>query len=199
MAEVIKVEEKNVSVVKAQTTKALSAANDYKITNADDLAKGTDLLKKIKDIGKAVTERKKEITDPLNNALKSARDLFRPIEQNYAEAERIVKNKILEWQRVEDERIKKEQNKIATKVESGKMSLEKAVDKMEDVGTVQTSAKGKTGAISTREIPKYEVTEENKVPREYCSPDMAKIKRALDAGIEVPGARKYYEKVISAR
>ena len=37
------------------------------------------------------------------------------------------------------------------------------------------------------------------LPREFLAPDMAKITEALKAGVEVPGAEVYEEKIISAR
>ena len=190
---------KEVAVVKQQATKALQAAELLTIKTEKDAESATDILSKIKTVGKMIKERKEQITKPLSEALNSARDLFKPIEQNHAEAERIIKTKLLNWQEAERKRIEKDTAKVVDKMESGKMSTEKAVAKIEDIGEVQTKVTGKVGQISTREVPKYKVTNEEIVPREFCSPDMAKIKKALDAGIQVPGAEKYYEKVISAR
>ena len=190
---------KEVAVVKQQATKALQAAELLTIKTEKDAESATDILSKIKTVGKMIKERKEQITKPLSEALNSARDLFKPIEQNHAEAERIIKSKLLNWQEAERKRIEKDTAKVVDKMESGKMSTEKAVAKIEDIGEVQTKVTGKVGQISTREVPKYKVTNEEIVPREFCSPDMAKIKKALDAGIQVPGAEKYYEKVISAR
>lgn len=190
---------KEVAVVKQQATKALAAAEALTIKTEKDAESATDILSKIKTVGKMIKERKEQITKPLSEALNSARDLFKPIEQNHAEAERIIKSKLLNWQEAERKRIEKDTAKVVDKMESGKMSTEKAVAKIEDIGEVQTKVTGKVGQISTREVPKYKVTNEEIVPREFCSPDMAKIKKALDAGIQVPGAEKYYEKVISAR
>lgn len=190
---------KEVAVVKQQATKALQAAEALTIKTEKDAEQATDILSKIKTVGKMIKERKEQITKPLSEALNSARDLFKPIEQNHAEAERIIKGKLLNWQEAERKRIEKETVKVVDKMESGKMTTEKAVAKIEDIGEVKTSVSGRVGQISTREVPKYRVTNEEIIPREFCSPDMAKIKKALDAGIQVPGAEKYYEKVISAR
>lgn len=190
---------KEVAVVKQQATKALAAAEALTIKTEKDAESATDILSKIKTVGKMIKERKEQITKPLSEALNSARDLFKPIEQNHAEAERIIKGKLLNWQEAERKRIEKDTAKVVDKMESGKMTTEKAVAKIEDIGEVKTSVTGKVGQISTREVPKYKLTNEELVPREFCSPDMAKIKKALDAGIQVPGAEKYYEKVISAR
>ncbi len=190
---------KEVAVVKGQATKALAAATELTVTSQEEMEKAADHLSKMKTVAKMIKERKEAITKPLNEALASARDLFKPIEQNLAEAERIVKGKMLVFQNAEEARINKEKNKIIDKVESGKMSVEKGIAKMENIAPVQTSTQGKVGSVSTRLVKKYRVVDETKLPRIYMMPNMAKITEDLKAGIEVPGAEVYEEKVIAAR
>jgi hypothetical protein len=197
MTEII--ETKEVAIVKQQATKALTAANELTIESQEDLAKATDVLSKIKTVGKMIKERKEAITKPLNESLKSIRDLFKPIETNHEEAERIIKSKMLVWQDAEEKRIKKEQDAIAARVEKGTMKPETAVKKMENVGEVQTTTKGNVGTVSTKIIKKYRVVDESKLPREFLMPDIGKITEALKAGQTVPGAEVYEEKVIAAR
>jgi hypothetical protein len=192
-------ETKEVSVVKQQATKALSAANEIVIKSQEDMVKATDVLSKIKSVGKLVKERKELITRPLMESLNSVRDLFKPIEQTHADAERIIKGKMLDWQNAEEARQEKERLAIANRVEKGTMKPETAVAKMEKIAPVQTSAQGKVGTVTTRIVKKYRVTDESKLPREFLVPDMGKISEALKAGQVVPGAEIYEEKVISAR
>ena len=192
-------ESQEVAIVKQQATKALNAANEVKIETQEQYEGATDLLSKIKQVGKMLKERKEEITRPLMDALNSARDLFKPIEQSHAEAERIIKSKMVSYQD-EQERIQAiERAKIAARVEKGTMKQETAIKKMEAMPEVPTTAHGKVGMVSTRIMKKLVITDENAVPREYCSPDSTKIKAALDAGKEVLGAKYVEEKVISAR
>lgn len=192
-------ESQEVAIVKQQATKALNAANDVQITTQEQYEVATDLLSKIKTVGKMLKERKEEITRPLMDALNSARDLFKPIEQSHADAERIIKSKMVAYQ-YEQERIQAaEQAKIAARVEKGTMKQETAIKKMEAMPEVPTTVHGKVGMVSTRIMKKLVISDENAVPREYCSPDNTKIKAALDAGKDVPGASYIEEKVISAR
>jgi len=163
------------------------------------MTNATDVLSKIKQVAKLLKERKEAITKPLNEALASARELFRKPEADLADAERIIKGKMLDWQDAEDKRIAKAKAKVVDQVESGKISTEKAVQKMDDIGTAPTTTTGKVGQVSTKIIKKYRVTDESKLPREFLMPDMAKITEALKAGVSVPGAEVYEEKVISAR
>lgn len=197
MIEVI--ESKEVSVVRAQATKALTAANELVIANQEDMVKATDILSKIKTVGKLVKERKELITKPLQESLNSVRDLFKPIESTHADAERIIKGKMLDWQNAEDARQEKERLALANRVEKGTMKPETAVRKMEAMAPVQTSTQGKVGTASVRIIKKYRVIDESKLPREFLVPDMGKISDALRAGQVVPGAEVYEEKIINAR
>ncbi len=195
----MEIEEKEVSLVKAQATRALTAAEAINITSAESLESAVDLLSKMKKVGRMIKDRKEAITKPLSEALNSARDLFKPIEANLTEAEGVVKRKMLDYQEAEEKRIDAEKEKVVDKMEDGKMSLEKGLAKMEKIGDVQTSAQGKIGSIATRIVKKYRVTDESKLSREYLMPDMGKITEALKAGKEVPGAEVYEEKVIAAR
>lgn len=193
------IDTKEVGVVKQQATKALQAATELTIKTPEDMTKATDILSKIKTIGKMVKERKEAITKPLNEALTSARDLFKPIEQNHAEAERIIKGKMIDYQEVEEKRQAEAKLKLAERVEKGTMKAETAVAKIEAMPEVAKTTTGKVGSVSFKTTKKYRVTDEDKVPREYMVPDIGKITEAIKAGKVVPGAEMYEVKEVSAR
>lgn len=192
-------ESKEVAVVKGQASKALAAAQALEIKTPEDMVAATDHLSKMKTVAKMIKERKEAITKPLMEALNSARDLFKPIESNLAEAEAIVKRKMLTYQAEVDRKAEQDRLKLAQRVEKGTMKPETAVAKMETIQNAPTTVQGKVGAVATRTIKKYRVVDESKLPREFLTPDMAKITEALKAGQEVPGAEVYEEKVIAAR
>ncbi len=190
---------KEVAVVRQQANKAVQAATDLVIKDAEGMAVATDVLSKIKKVAKMAKERKEAITKPLMEALNSARDLFKPIEANTAEAERIIKGKMLDYQNEVDRKAEADRVKLADRVDRGTMKEETAIAKMEQIQNAPTAVEGKVGAITTKIIKKYRVTDEKLLPREFLTPDMGKITEALKAGREVPGAEVYEEKIISAR
>ena len=194
------IDSKEVAVVRQQATKALTAANEIAINKVDDLTKATDVLSKIKSVGKMIKQRKEKITRPLMESLSSVRDLFKPIEQSHAEAERIIKGKMLVFQENEERAQAEAKQKLVERVERGTMKAETAIDKIEDMQDVPTAAKGKVGSISTRTIKKVRIVDELKLPREYLSPNMPKINEdALKKSVEIPGVEVYSEKVIAAK
>lgn len=192
------IETKEIAVVKQQATKALTAANDLVIASQEDMTAATDVLSKIKTVGKMIKERKEAITRPMMESLNSVRDLFKPIETNHADAERIIKGKMLNYQDAVEKKDREERERLAARVEKGTMKPETAVAKMEAMPEVQASTQGKVGAIAFRTVKKYRVVDEAKLSREYLMPNMAKINEALKAGKTVEGVEAYEEKVVAS-
>ena len=192
------IDTKEVSVVKQQSSKALAAAEALTITTPEELATATDHLGKMKQVAKMIKDRKEAITRPMMEALNSARDLFKPIEANLAEAERIVKGKMVTYQTEVEKKAEEERLRLAKRVEKGTMKPETAVRKMEEIQDAPKSTQGKTAAMAFRNVKKYRVTDESKLPREYLMPNMPAITEALKAGKAVSGAEVYEEKVVAS-
>lgn len=190
---------KQLAPYRAKVNAVQKAASEYYIANQADLEKGADLLHEVKDIKTKLTERKEEITRPLMDALGSVRNLFKPLETTYLEAERTIKDKMLEWQTAEDERIEKQKASDLARVNRGTMKVETAVSRIGSRGEAPKTAEGVTGKIQTREVQKLEIFDESVLPREYLIPDRAKIFDALKKGTEISGARIKMEKVIAAK
>lgn len=193
-------ETKEVGVVKAQATRLVTAANALEIKDQLTLEEATDILSKVKTVGKEIKARKEEITKPLMESLNSVRDLFKPIEASHADAERIIKGKMIAYQNEREAERDAEVAKLAARVEKGTMKHETAIAKMETIGETQTTAQGKVGFISTRTIKKVRIIDETQIPRQYLVPNMVLINEAvLKGGVVIPGVEAYEEKIISAR
>lgn len=191
--------EKNLEPLKREITTISIAVNQYRIANENDLAKGADLLHEVKNVKSALTKRKEEITRPIMQSLESVRDLFRPLEDAYKDAERIIKEKMTAFQLAETKRIKAKQDEIKTKLEQGKIKTETAISRLENVGEVSTKFEGIVGKISFKTHLKLEITDEKLIPRAYLVPDRVKITGALRAGLTVAGAKLVEEKIPVAR
>lgn len=188
---------KEVALVKTQATKALAAANDLVIASDNDLPIATELLAKIKTVGKMIKDRKEEITKPLNAALASARELFRPIETSHADAELVIKKKILGYQDFVEKQRLEAASKIAARVEKGTMRTDTAMRKMDDLQEVQTKTSTASGTVSTRTIKKVRIINAELLPRDYLLPDTVKINKAALAGVVIPGVEVYEEKTLA--
>ena len=180
--------QKELAEYKKQVSFVKKAASDLVIESAGDMAKGSDLLDAVKKVETMIIERKEQITRPLMTALASARDLFKPLEIDHAEAKITIKAKMLAYAIEEEARITKEKSRIEARVEKGTMRTDTAIKKMEGIGDNQTSI---------RTVTKIRIVDENLIPREYLVPDMTKITEAvLRQKLFISGVETYEEKSI---
>ena len=135
-------------------------AKSISVKTFEQAMDAADFLLDVKSLGERITARKEEITKPLNNSLKSARALFKPLEEQCADAEATVKEAVLAFHEKHWKRGKDTDNTI----------------------------NGLRGKVTVVERARVEITDEKAIPAQFCSPDLAKIEHALKAGIEVPGA-----------
>lgn len=186
----VAVPEKELAEYKTKILGVQQAANLYEIKDSKDLEKGEAMLTTIKEIEKAMTVRKEEITRPMMQALSSIRDLFKPRELDLAEGKKTVKAKMLAFQIEEDARIAKEEARVAARVEKGTMKAETGAGKLETIAASKPK-------LNTRTLVKVRVVDETAIPREYMMPNMTAITEAiLRKNVEIPGVERYEEKVI---
>lgn len=197
--------QKELTPIKAQVTKSVNRANDVIIDSPESLASATDILKAIKDAGKVVKTRKEEITKPLNDALKSARDLFRPIEADLATGERIIKDKMLDYTNEVEAKRAAEAAKLEARVEKGTMRTDTAMRKMDDLETVDSTVKGAKGSVNFREVRKVKIVDPKAIPLKYLMNEKVidAIRAAVSTdvlnGTKVEGVEIVTEKVVASR
>lgn len=197
--------QKELTPIKAQVTKSVNRANDVIIDSPESLASATDILKAIKDAGKVVKTRKEEITKPLNDALKSARDLFRPIEADLATGERIIKDKMLDYTNEVEAKRAAEAAKLEARVEKGTMRTDTAMRKMDDLETVDSTVKGAKGSVNFREVRKVKIVDPKAIPLKYLMNEKVidAIRAAVSTdvlnGTKVEGVEIVIEKVVASR
>jgi hypothetical protein len=187
---------KELAPIQANVLKAEQAATQLFIKTDEDNNKAAELLIKIKTVGKQIKDAKEKITKPANEILKNARAFFSPMEKQFDNAEFIVKGKMGEYKMAQDAKALKETQKIEAKVEAGKMSFEKAAEKIEAV-TPQKSVETKSGGVQYRTIKEVILEDESKLPREYLVPDMVKIRKVALAGVEIAGVKVVDKQVVA--
>lgn len=211
-------ENKELVVLKSQVSKLENQANAVIIATPKENALAIDLKAKLKEIGQTIKTRKEEITKPLNVALKSARELFAPIEEQYETAENIVGKKLLAYkQKVEAEalaeeakiaaKLKAERKKLEAEVEAGKLTaekaeqkldakLQKAEEKIEQIPQTPKTVKTSFGNVQFRKIKKVRIIDLNLIPDIYWVIDEVKLRKDVLAGMVVPGAIMFEEETV---
>jgi len=146
-----------------------------------------------------VTSQREAITKPLTAALKSARALFKPIEERLGGAIGSVRAEMSRYQTLEVVRVENEASKIAKRVGEGrgKIGIETAVRKIGEIDGVASSVIGDNGMVKFRSVRKFEILEVDKVPREYMVVDEIAVRKAMLAGVEIAGVRYFEEQVVN--
>jgi len=188
--------DKEIVLIKSQTTKAMQAAQELSIKTDADMPGASELFLKIKAVGNLIKQRKDTITRPLYKMYKDAMDYFKPLEQEYSNAERVVSQKISEYREKQMAKAAKETAKIEEKVEMGKIDFQKAAEKIEKIAP-QKSVETGAGAVQFRTIKEVVVEDETKIPREYFVLDMVKVRKVALAGVEIPGVKVVDKQVVA--
>lgn len=179
-------------------TKIENTVGSLTIETQEDYAQAADVVAKLKELGSSIKDTKEAITKPLNESLKNIRTLFKPIEDQFENAEMVVKSKILAYKKKVDEEARAKEAKIAEKLEQGKMKLETAEKKMDAIERVEQTTRGKVGEVQIRKVRKVRITDETKIPRQYLVPDMVAIRKDALAGVPIDGVEVYEEETVAA-
>lgn len=193
------IDTKELAPIKAQVSKLENQATAVTIESQEGYESAIDLVSKLKETGSEIKNKKESITKPLNEALRNVRDMFRPIEDQFANAERIIKNKLLDYKRKKDEEARAEEARVAARVAKGTMKLETAEKKMDSIERVENTTRGQVGQVQIKKIRKVRITNQDEVPRKYLVPDMVLIRQDVLGGIVIPGVEIYEEETIAAR
>jgi hypothetical protein len=207
-------ENTQIELVKVQAHKALETVQQLSITNPEEYTNAVEVGGKLKKVAKMITDRKEEITKPLNEALKSARALFKPFEEMLEQAEADLKSKMLSFKEAErkeqaeaekkamDEARRAEELMKANKIDKAEQEeiVQNAFDvwkETENNITAKTS-RTETGAKATEKtIKEYVIVDKSKIPLQFMEPDMVRIKASFKAGTPVEGVEEREKSIIS--
>ncbi len=175
------------SPIHAAVTAAASPARSIaslvpalQLASQDDLTFATGILQTIKKEWKAHDDQRKLFTGPALNFQRAVNALYSPVLTAYAQAETVLKSKIAQYQA--------QQEQVRT---DAMVRMQPAPPPAELAGT----------GVAVRTKRRWRVTDPDKVPRQWCSPDPAKIQAHLDGGgLEaIAGIEFYDEQIVSVR
>lgn len=193
------IENKELIALKGQVSKLEKRAGAVAINSPENYKEAIDLVTQLKDAGSRIKNKKESITKPLNEALRNTRELFKPIEEQFYNAEKTIKMKLLVYKTEINKKAEEKEAKIAERVDKGTLKLETAERKIEEVERVDQSTKGNFGdGIQIRKIKKVRIINEAVIPREYLIPDMVKIRRDALGGKTIEGIEIYEEESVAA-
>jgi len=180
-------------------SKMQTIVNGLKIVDKKTNLEAANILSGIKSVSKEIDAKKKEITAPMNEALKATRALFSPMELQLKEAEQGVKTAMLAYHKEEETKRLAEEERLAKRVDKGTMKMDTAVKKLEETPEVDSHMETDTGSATIRKIKKFKVVDMKKLPMEYHLANETVIRMEMNNGKELPGVEYWEEDNISAR
>lgn len=159
------------------------------ISNQDEYDVTYEVGKKVHALYNHVDKKEKAITKPINDSLKSIRDLFRPFKTQVKSVEDELKARREAFIKAEDAKKAKTEDQILGRVERGTMKEETAVAKLADI---EQSAPETRGGMTS--VLCVKILDIRAIPEEYLTVNETAIKAAHREGQVVPGVECYYEK-----
>lgn len=190
------IQEKEVKKLETEISKYIPKKKVV-INTPKDMEKATEMLSILNKYSDQVTEKKESVTKPLNAALKAARELFKPLEAGLEEGIDMIRGAMTIYQTEKKKIADIEEAKIAARTKPGKgnLSLEKGMEKMDQIEKPAESITTENGAISFMTVKKFEVMDITLLPHTYILPDEVAIRKAMKEGVELPGVKYWEEQV----
>lgn len=177
----------------------MKMVEDTKVNNEQELGEVSDKIKNIKTFGKYVEQQKDKLVAPAKAIIAEAKAKYDPYINKCEEAEDHLKHKAKVYMlKIQQEKEKKEAE-IAKKVEEGKISEVKAVEKLEKLDEKKSSAKTDSSSLGLKKAGVCKIVDESKIPDEYWVIDMVKLSKVVKAGVEVPGTKLEYDYTTASR
>ncbi|HSH27959.1 MAG TPA: hypothetical protein VK972_09390 [Wenzhouxiangella sp.] len=125
---------------------ALNTAQQISVTNAEEAQEAAKFLKQCGAAKKALEERRKAITAPLDQAKRSVMDLFRGPANTLEDARDVVKRKINSWTAEEERKAAEERRKAEEKARKERERAEAKAREYEEQGRADMAEKWETKA-----------------------------------------------------
>ncbi|GIW60580.1 MAG: hypothetical protein KatS3mg087_1646 [Patescibacteria group bacterium] len=192
----ITVDEQALKQVQEQL-KPVSGILEFTIECQEDALVAADLLKDITRREKKINEIRLSLTRPFNEAIKNLNDFFKQPQQVLNEAKLRLKKLIVEWEEKQKKAVEEERRRLLEQAKKEK----DPVKQMEIKTVAEITRPQKTEGIKHKTVYKFEIIDENAVPRELCSPDPQKIRayiNAMGSKAKIEGVKIWEEKTVMA-
>jgi hypothetical protein len=183
---------------KAKSTALMLKAKAFIIGNQQDYEMLAATRIALKDIGTVCeTEKQKEL-GPLNKRRTYLLNLWKPIETEVEEADKLIEKKMIAYNAVVREKAAADQAKLEAKIEAGTIKKAETIQKhVEKIVEAQPTVYIGGRAIKEREQRVVNVIDDKLIPREYLTVDMVRVRKDALAGKVIPGVEVVTEKKLA--
>lgn len=182
-----KTDDKVIAIVEKEINPIVTKAKSLKVTTPESLKLSAELLSRANQALDKITEEKKKLTDPLNQAIKEVRFRYKVVEEPLQDIISYLRGEQSAYQTKVIAEQRKAEQKIAERVEQGKLTAEGAVRRLDKIEKSPDSVTTDSGMLKFRPDKVLKITDEKKIPRDFLIPDEKMILATLKAGKSVPG------------
>lgn len=178
---------------KAEEKKAIGLrwyglTENFVITTDEEQAGVVEVIRDAKRHIAEIEEQRKAFVNPLNQVVRGLNAFFKEPREIFEKLEESLKGKLEAYVAS-----KNAANEAALQAAAAAPTAQVAQETLAVLAPVAPPS-----GVSIRYIWKFEVTDPDLVPREYCSPDPSKLKQA-DPGTPIPGVRFFQEASTTVR
>ena len=185
--------EKEVKVIEEETSLLLKQADSYVIISAQDVDLASEFLSEVKGLENRIEAKRLEFTKPLNQSLKAINETFKKLSKPLVDARQIVAIRILDWRKVENDRIAKEEER-RRKIQD---AHERAGHEVKAPIILEKLEK-RMGDTQARKVWNWEIVDFSKVPDIYKEINRVAINQAIRNGVrEISGLNIFQEESLS--
>ncbi|MDD5061767.1 MAG: hypothetical protein PHN44_05750 [Candidatus Marinimicrobia bacterium] len=199
-----------VVALKLEVIKLLEFAQGRVILSNDDVKAATDDLGLLQKLRKAVEEKRKEFTGPINEHLKFINDDFKMLSSPLEDADKITRNKVMAFRYMQDkkqkeaEEINRQKESLAQREAAFNGTGEVTIDTTPVIVPAAAPAhvRTETGTLGTSKVHKWELQDLTLVPAEYKMLDASKVAAVVKASkgtIIIPGIKVWSEDTLTVR
>lgn len=176
---------------------ALAMIQEFEIAEQADYDFANEALGDAKSSWKALETRKKKATGPLNQSLKEIRSWFKPAQDFYAQAERLLKGKLAEAHR----KAREEQDRALREAQEAHQTgdVEAVREALVQSQAVEIAQADNVSVIASWD---FEIVDVKLLPREYLIPDEKAIRgvvKSLGGEAAIPGVRVFTKDTVVRR
>jgi len=175
---------------------------EIKVIDSESLQRAVVMIQEIKRAKEKVEETRKFFVDPLRKQISEINAKFKPYIDALDAAETLIKDEIIIYK--EEERLKRELELEKLRKQQ-ELNYRKEVKKAEKRGLVPPPppapieiVQPKVDGLTMKKVWDFEIIDETKIPREYLTPDLVKIRKVIQAGVRnIEGLRIFERNIVA--
>ena len=192
-------QDKEILAIQKESSDLVSRAQNFQVISDVAFEDATKVISWIAGVKKKIELKRKFFTQPLNEQVKKINVMFKEYSNPLSEADRIVRNKMLSYRKVQEEKQRKEQEKLDKEAKKIAKKENIPVEEVMEGNKAQEVPKT-VGATTIKKVWTFEVEDEARVPRGFLMLDEPRIREAIRKGIrEINGIKIFEKETIATR